>query len=861
MTDQFHTIADSGGHGGNVHQIARQLGLKIDEILDFSANINPLGPPSWLRPLISRELDFIGHYPDSKADDFRRIIAAKYQVPHEAVIVANGSTELLYLLPYVLKPKRVVIPCPSYIDYNKVARLADIEVLPLFMHPEDDFILDCDVLGREIKKGDLVIIGSPNNPTARVVEPEKIKALARSFPESFFMIDEAFLDFVDDAYSSAGAAMNIITLHSLTKFYGIPGLRLGFGIFPPELGRQMENRLPPWSVNSLAQAVGKRLIDDEEYGNRSRKFCNKLRNDLLTDLRGFSALQLFDSSVNYLLVQLKNKTAAELATRLLDKRILIRDCGNYPGLDNSFIRLAVRTESENKRLISALQEIYFPGKKIKKTRKTQAASLMFQGTSSNAGKSVLTAAFCRILIQDGLRVAPFKSQNMSLNSYVTHDGLEMGRAQVVQAQAACLDPDVRMNPILIKPNSDTGSQIIVQGKAVCNMSVMEYVRFKKEAVQSAWQSYDELADEFEVVLLEGAGSPGEVNLKAHDIVNMQMARYASAPVLLVGDIDRGGVYASFVGTMEVLEQWERQLVAGFLVNRFRGQASLLQSAHDYVSSHTGKEVLGVVPYLHDLGIPEEDSVSFKAGLFESSKPQQDHVEIVLLSLPHISNFTDLEAFHGEPDVFLRVVERVEDLGQPDAVILPGSKNVIGDLAALRESAIADTVCALARSGCEIVGICGGYQMLGSKIEDPHFIESDRSQTDGLGLLEMTTVLEPVKSLTRQQGIHQPSGLEIHGYEIHHGLSSSGLEPLLRFVDNKVCGSMSENGRIWGSYLHGIFDADLFRRWFIDTLRKRKGLSPLKQIQASYDLEPAFDRLADIVRENVDMDKIYQLLKL
>ncbi|MCP4339460.1 MAG: cobyric acid synthase [Desulfobulbaceae bacterium] len=485
---------------------------------------------------------------------------------------------------------------------------------------------------------------------------------------------------------------------------------------------------------------------------------------------------------------------------------------------------------------------------------------MFQGTCSDAGKSIITAALCRILYQDGVRVAPFKAQNMSLNSFVTLQGDEMGRAQVVQAQAARLDPDCRMNPILLKPNSDTGSQIIVCGKPVGNMSVLDYNAYKPKVWSSVCNSYDALADDFDVVVLEGAGSPGEVNLKADDIVNMQMAQYAEAPVILVGDIDRGGVYASFVGIMEVLAEWERRLVAGFLVNKFRGQASLLDSAHSYVKMHTGRNVLGVVPYLKNLGLPEEDSVSFKKGSF-NKKHTGDGVEIVVINLPHISNFTDVEPFLEEPDVTLRIVENAADIGSPQAIILPGSKNVIHDLQFLKTGGFAEKIDLCIENGCEIVGICGGYQMLGRAINDPYEIESVDGQLSGLGYLDMDTVIEQDKNLTRKSGVHQLSGKKIFGYEIHHGLSSMPQNPVLRFDDGTFCGQMERSERIWGCYLHGLFDGDEFRRWFIDNLRKRVGLQPVCEILAPYDLEIAFDRLAACVRENVDMDGLYSLLRL
>lgn len=491
-------------------------------------------------------------------------------------------------------------------------------------------------------------------------------------------------------------------------------------------------------------------------------------------------------------------------------------------------------------------------------------ALMFQGTSSNAGKSVLTAALCRILLQDGLKVAPFKAQNMSLNSYVTRDGREMGRAQVVQAQAARLDPDVRMNPILLKPSSEVGSQVIVMGKPVGNMSVSEYVAYKPQAFAAATAAYDELAAECDVMVLEGAGSPAEVNLKAHDIVNMAMARHAGAHVLLVGDIDRGGVFASFVGTMEILDPAERELVAGYVVNRFRGDKSLLDDALTYMLRKTGKPVLGVIDNLAGLGLPEEDSVSFKAGLYEQPAPTGDHVRIALIDLPHISNFTDLEPFLAEPDVHLVMARRPADLaGHFDAVILPGSKNVMSDLGWLRDSGMAARILELAAAGNEIVGICGGFQMLGMHIRDPYRIESESGETlQGLGLLPIDTVLEADKTLTRQTGTHRASGLPVHGYEIHHGQSrTEEARPCITLADTSTAGHATADGRIWGSYLHGLFDADPFRRWFIDQLRERRELAPVGRILAPYDLEVAFDRLADTVRRQLDLTAIHRLIGL
>ncbi|MBI2302435.1 MAG: cobyric acid synthase [Armatimonadetes bacterium] len=485
----------------------------------------------------------------------------------------------------------------------------------------------------------------------------------------------------------------------------------------------------------------------------------------------------------------------------------------------------------------------------------RARTLMFQGTSSHAGKSWMTAAMCRILLQDGLRVAPFKAQNMSNNSYVARDGGELGRAQVLQAQACRLDPDTRMNPILLKPTSDTGCQIIVRGHPVGSMAAWDYEGYKAQAGAVARAAFDELAAEFDVVVLEGAGSPAEVNLKDRDIANMHMARHAGAPVLLVGDIDRGGVYASFVGTLAVLDEWERDLLRGFVVNKFRGDAGLLAPAHDYMLAHTGRPVLGVVPWIQGLSLPEEDGVGFDT--LNSAPAEGERLDLVVLELPHVSNFGDFDPLRLEPDVGLRLVSRAEDLGSPDAVLLPGTKNTLGDLAALRGAGLADGLLALAGRS-EIVGVCGGYQMLGRTLADPHRLESSAARVDGLGLLPVETVMHRDKTLCRVEARHTPSGHRLVGYEIHHGRTGGDLPPLVT-VGGRVLGSGGE--MIWGTYLHGLFDADAFRRWGLDRLRRRRGWEPLGGVTARFDLEPDLDRLAAAVRAGLDMGQVYRLMGL
>ena len=445
------------------------------------------------------------------------------------------------------------------------------------------FRLDPDQLEGQLSGGELVILGQPNNPTGLTFDPQALRALAGRHPETCFLIDEAFADFVEGLESLArNRPSNVIVLLSFTKFYAVPGLRLGGALLASAWARKVQELRPPWTVNTLAQQFGATALRDLEYGRASRAYVREQRLHLSRALTAIPHLTVFPGEANFLFLRSNHPSlnAAELARKLLAEGIAIRVCANYQGLDDRYFRVAVRTESENQRLAEALKAVLVD-KKIVPVKRPKTPAIMFQGTSSNAGKSVLTAALCRILLQDGYRVAPFKSQNMSLNSFVTREGGEMGRAQVVQAQASRLDPDVRMNPVLLKPSSDTGAQVIVHGRPVGNMDVNQYIAYKPQAMARVKEAYDSLAGEFEVIVLEGAGSPAEVNLKHHDIVNMRMAEYAGAPVLLVGDIDRGGVFASFIGTMEVLAEWERRLVAGFIVNRFRGQEKLLEPAFQY----------------------------------------------------------------------------------------------------------------------------------------------------------------------------------------------------------------------------------------------------------------------------------------
>lgn len=851
-------------HGGNLRQIAETSGLSRAELVDFSANINPLGFPEWLRPLISSQLSELMHYPDPDAIELTQAVAAANEISASQVLVANGASELLHLLPQAIAPNRVVLPVPSYVDYAASARKAGLAVELFPLSAENGFKLCPQHLADVLIPGDMVIIGQPNNPTGIVSDRQELMTLAQKHPDVQFVIDESFIDFAGLEHSlRQQRPANVVIVQSLTKSWAIPGLRLGYMLAEEALVTSVRQKIPEWSVNSLAQAVGTRAMADKDFLSQARAFVAEQRSKLEQNLATIPGINPFHSDTNFVLARLDlpGLNGSQLVEKLMSQGVILRDCSNFSNLGPDYVRIAVRGDEEQELLLNALRQVVGDRQTMKSAGKTPA--LMFQGTGSNAGKSVLTAALCRILHQDGLSVAPFKAQNMSLNSCVTFQGGEMGRAQVLQAQASRLDPDVRMNPVLLKPSSETGSQVILCGKVYETMDFRDYAGRREALFGKVQECYDSLASEHQVMVLEGAGSPAEINLKKRDIVNMNMARYANAGVMLVGDIDRGGVFASFVGSMELLNEWERDLVKGFVINRFRGDATLLKDALDMTSLHTGKPFFGTVPYLRELGLPEEDSVDFKDGLLETEKGDGDVLDIALIDLPHVSNFTDLDALRIEPDVHVRKVTRVDDLGQPDAIVLPGSKNVINDLAYLQQSGFDMAITQMAQSGqTEIVGICGGYQLLGTAINDPHGIESSGCDCTGLGLLPMQTVLQPGKTTTHCKATHLMSGEALYGYEIHHGTShGESLQPLVRREDGELIGSyVGDRDWIWGTYLHGVFDADGFRRWFLNRLRLRKGW-PESIVQTCYDLEPALDRLADHVRASMNMDRIYQVLGL
>ena len=503
---------------------------------------------------------------------------------------------------------------------------------------------------------------------------------------------------------------------------------------------------------------------------------------------------------------------------------------------------------------------------------TMALTIMIQGTMSNVGKSLITAGLCRVFKQDGYTVAPFKSQNMALNSFITKNGLEMGRAQVMQAEAAGIEPEVSMNPILLKPTNDVGSQVIVNGEVIGTMSAKDYYKNKKKFIPDILNAFNELEKKYDIIVIEGAGSPAEINLKKDDIVNMGMAKLVKAPVLLVGDIDRGGVFAQLIGTVDLLEDDEKDYVKGLIVNKFRGDKGILKDGIDMLEEKAKKDVIGIVPYVN-CDIDDEDSLSER---FENKKTT-GIINIAVIKLPKISNFTDFNVFESSELINLRYVKNVYELGQSDMVIIPGTKNTVSDLLWLRENGLEAEIKKLASKGKIVFGVCGGYQILGQKIID--FEETDKKgEFQGIGLLPIETIFQKDKIRTRVNGIVKNisgvlsslSGEHFEGYEIHNGNSfitdstaknmNVLCEEFSGVTEEKTDGVNSEN--VYGTYVHGFFDSQNILEKIISSIAKQKGLdnTSIKVLNMREYKEKQYDILADTIRQNIDMNKIYKILK-
>lgn len=876
-------------HGGDFYRWQKETGISPKDILDFSVNVRPDGMPDFLKASIIKNINELCAYPDPQAEELKELCAKYYGFAPQNFVFGNGSNELFYALAHALfeeKYQQAYILEPAFSEYRFSLEKAHIKAHSLLtvLSPQienGNFQTDGGEIEAEQKKitqkiqkavqkvpaKSIIVLANPANPSGFLIKNKELMAIIAQKPDCIFVIDEAFIEYTDEQSlleTLPEIPANIIVVRSLTKFYALAGIRLGYLACHEKPAQKIQAKLPAWNVNSLAQCLAKTLFTEKEQVTKdylkTKQQNNYRKTDLYQKLSQIEGICLYASWANYILFSVDCDCPHFWQDLLTKHHISIRNCDNYKGLKNkNFYRAAVRFPKEHTKLCVAIQNILHNTPVQTKKKKP---ALMLLGTSSNAGKSVLTAGFCRIFTQDGFTVRPFKAQNMSLNSGVTLQGEEMGRAQIVQAKACNTEPDSKMNPVLLKPQTDTGSQIIVRGKAVGTALAREYYQKKNELWDIVTKAYDELAEEADIMVLEGAGSPAEINLKENDIVNLKMAEYAGASTLLVGDIDRGGVYASFLGTWQTFTKQEDNIFTGFLVNRFRGDSSLLTPAHEYLEKATGKKALGVIPYIKDLALPEEDMAG---ALWNKQKTteQLDYtdknrkLDIAVIMLGKISNHTDFEPLALEKHCLVRPVYSIDDMGTPDLIILPGSKSVVADLEELKENSLFDKILSLADT-CFILGICGGLQMLGYEILDPKHIESTNPRTAGFNLLPLSSTFYAEKQLTRVENIQTPLNCCISGYEIHHAKSTEiAHNPITDYFQNDNGSIYGYAGRnVWATYIHGLFDDDVFRLRFINHIRTLKGLNLVSSC-TPYTLENSLNKLADIVRQNVDMNAIYQ----
>jgi adenosylcobyric acid synthase len=833
-------------HGGKLLRAAQHYRIPVEQWIDLSTGISPFPWP--VPPVPTRAWQRL---PEDE-DGLLEAACAYYAAP--ALLAVAGSQAAIQALPLLRARSRVGVIAPGYAEHAHAWRRAghEVQVLPAeqLLAREADF--------------DVLVLIHPNNPGGDCFEVQALLALQARLAArgGWLVVDEAFMDATPQQSLCAYTQRDgLVVLRSVGKFFGMAGARAGFVCAASSLLEALRERLGPWTLSgpsrwALRQALGDRVWQRQAIPRlhaASEALAQVLRRHGLVPSAGTAFFQWC-----------RREDATELHDALARRGILVRLFEQPASL-----RFGLPANADElARLDAALGGLAFVGatsvamelsregplatEVAPAKAKAPATVLMIQGCTSDAGKSTLVAALCRWLHRRGVAVAPFKPQNMALNSAVTADGGEIGRAQAVQAQACGLQPHTDFNPVLLKPNSDTGAQVIVHGRAIGNLDAVAYHAYKRTAREAVLTSHARLCERFEVVMVEGAGSPAEINLREGDIANMGFAEAVDCPVILIADIDRGGVFAHLVGTLALLSPSERTRVVGFVINRFRGDLALLQPGLDWLEKETGKPVLGVLPYLHGLQLEAEDALP-RAAL---DKPHAQ-LRVAVPALPRISNHTDFDVLAAHPQVALQYVGPGEDFPACDLIVLPGSKSTRADLAWLRAQGWDVAIARHLRHGGKLIGICGGFQMLGRRVHDPHGIEGAAGSSEGLGWLDIETTLEPEKHLQRRSGMLRLGETEatVHGYEIHCGLSSGNAlqRPLLRF-DDRDDGAISADNHVIGSYLHGLFDAPQA----LTALLAWAGLRDAQPLDIAALREATLDRLADMVEQHLDTRMLARL---
>lgn len=886
-------------HGGDVRQAAAVLSIHPADILDFSTNISPFGLPDGVRfQLLSTEE--AGRYPDPEMRPLYAALSEAVGVPTEHLVIGCGASELIDRLMAVLYRENgasrpaVCLPEPTFLEYARAAARAGFAVKPYPLSRAEGFRLDTGYAETIGPTTAAAWICQPNNPTGGLTDPDVVRALLQRCGQlgARLLVDECFLDLLPAADGAAASmkseirgARQLVILGSWTKTYAMPGVRLGYlAVGDTDLADRLRRQMPAWLISGQAQQAGLAALKDTAYLARLRAWLPDERAWLREQLTGLG-LHSVSGTANYLFFSAPG--CPDLRERLLlsDPPILVRSCANYPGLTETDFRVAVRHRSENEQLVSALRRVLsgpataadsgtappMPGGRPKRP----ARAVMVLGTTSNAGKSFVTAGLCRLFKRMGYRVAPFKAQNMALNSAITPDGLEIGRAQAVQAEACGILPTSDMNPILLKPTGHRTSQVIVNGEVDRTMTAAEYYRDKARLWPVVLAAYERLSAVCDVIVVEGAGSPAEINLRENDFVNAGLAARLNIPCILVGDIDRGGVFASLYGTCALLDPMERRQIKGLLINKFRGDRSILEPGERQIEQLTGIPVIGCLP-MTDVVLDDEDSLSDQlADDGGSDLAPFDGVDLAVIRLPRLSNFTDFNVFRQMPGVRLRYVRRPDQLGKPDLILIPGTKSTIDDLLWLRTTGLEGRILRACEDGCPIMGICGGYQMLGRRLSDPDGAEQrPGAAVRGLGLLNAETVFLPRKTRGLTRGMWD--AVPVSGYEIHMGVTTGDpaeTRPLIRLADGRTDGLSDLSGQVTGTYLHGCFDSPGAAEQLIGRLKQRRQDTAGEPAGESAALpsetqpfdwaafkEAQYEKLADVLAESIDLEWLKGLIE-
>lgn len=844
-------------HGGRLKEA--RLRFQRETFIDFSVNTNAFWKPPGL-PGTASLWDAASSYPEADPLQIAQLLSHLHDVPSVHILPTAGAIEALYLAARLFQGKSALLFSPCFADYERACNAAGVRVSHANLLPAPP---DLNTTGKLISKHDLVILGHPNNPTGRLF-PNLIELVQNpEHLQTAWIIDEAFIEFAQDHEHASllpklSNLPNVIILRALTKSWSIPGLRIGFAATSNERWlEQLRALQAPWPISGISQAWAfDNLTKTHRHGMlESLKSLSSVRDLFSQSISSLPGLSTLRSDANFFLAHTATHKVSDIEEACGHQGLLVRRCTGFEGLDpERYLRIAVRTPDENTKLVEALSKATAFGPLIRPASKPKAMrSLSILGTSSNSGKSWVATAICALLRRNGLRVAPFKAQNMSNNSAVTPDGKEIGRAQAVQAEACGLEPSVEMNPILLKPSGGGGSQLIHLGIARGHIKAAEYYK----QIDSLWPGVEACLSHWksrcDVLVLEGAGSPVELNLLQRDLVNLRPVRHLDGKWLLVADIERGGVFAQAAGTWALLDPSDRARCAGLIVNKFRGDLSLFSDAEHYFKPHFGAPFLGTLPYAESLQPESEDSLSAAPVFKTTGHP------IHWIQFPHTSNSQDSHPWNLDEGIQTVWVTRPEEIADAKVIVLPGSKNTLADLAWLHSSGIASAILRAQCRGVLIIGICGGFQMLGHTLSDPHGLAGNRGEVAGLGLLPVDTWFESEKEVRAVKAVFE--GECWPAYEIHMGKSrfTSETVPLLHVLDS---GELRSEGvrtsGVWGTYLHGLFESSALRKE-IGNLAGFGG-HRVSSVPFRTQRETLYNGMADLLEAHLNLEDLWRYVE-